>query len=103
MILVGRTERTLRETAVLLPGGPDRSLVATCDVSAPESVDALRDGLIGEDIGLLVNNAGIGGPVKPVTDIAPAEWDEVFSANVRSVYLMCLRSCPPCTCVAAAT
>ena len=89
VILVGRTERTLRETAALLPGGPDWSLVATCDVSSPESVDALRDELIGEDVGLLVNNAGIGGPVKPVTDITPAEWDEVFSANVRSIFLMC--------------
>ena len=43
----------------------------------------------GEDIDLLVNNAGIGGPVKAITDIEPAEWDEVFGANVRSVYLMC--------------
>jgi NAD(P)-dependent dehydrogenase (short-subunit alcohol dehydrogenase family) len=88
VILVGRTERTLRETAGLA-GGQDQSLVATCDVSAPESVDALRDALIGEDVDLLVNNAGTGGPVKPVTDISPAEWDEVFTANVRSVFLMC--------------
>ncbi len=42
-----------------------------------------------------MNNAGIGGPVKPVTDISPAEWDEVFAANVRSVYLMCRAFLPP--------
>jgi NAD(P)-dependent dehydrogenase (short-subunit alcohol dehydrogenase family) len=92
VILAGRTERTLLETAGLaggLLGGQGRPLVATCDVTSPESVDALRDALIGEDVDLLVNNAGVGGPVKPVTDISPAEWDEVFSANVRSVYLMC--------------
>jgi NAD(P)-dependent dehydrogenase (short-subunit alcohol dehydrogenase family) len=92
VILAGRTQRTLLETAGLvvgLPGGPSRPLVAACDVTSPESVDALRDALIGEDVDLLVNNAGVGGPVKPVTDISPAEWDEVFSANVRSVYLMC--------------
>ena len=92
VILAGRTERTLLETAGLvggLPGGPIRPLVAACDVTSPESVDALRDALTGEDVDLLVNNAGVGGPVKPVTDISPAEWDEVFSANVRSVYLMC--------------
>jgi NAD(P)-dependent dehydrogenase (short-subunit alcohol dehydrogenase family) len=88
VILAGRTERTLLETAGLA-GGPARPLVATCDVTSPEAVDALRDALIGEDIDLLVNNAGAGGPVKPLTDISPAEWDEVFSANVRSVYLMC--------------
>jgi NAD(P)-dependent dehydrogenase (short-subunit alcohol dehydrogenase family) len=88
VILVGRTERTLRETAGVL-GHQDRSVVAACDVASAESVDALRDALAGEGVDVLVNNAGIGGPVKPITDISPAEWDEVFSANVRSVYLMC--------------
>ena len=88
VILVGRTEKTLRETADRT-GRPERSLVATCDVASPESVDALRDALAGEDVDLLVNNAGTGGPVREVTEIEPAEWDEVFAANVRSVYLMC--------------
>jgi NAD(P)-dependent dehydrogenase (short-subunit alcohol dehydrogenase family) len=92
VILTGRTERTLRETADLAgrpAGGQSRPLVTACDVTSPESVDALRDALIGEEVDVLVNNAGIGGPVKPVTDIVPDEWDEVFSANVRSVFLMC--------------
>jgi NAD(P)-dependent dehydrogenase (short-subunit alcohol dehydrogenase family) len=88
VILAGRTAATLRETAELA-GQPDRTVVAACDVASPESVGALRESLAGEDIGLLVNNAGIGGPVKAITDIEPAEWDEVFGANVRSIYLMC--------------
>jgi len=88
VILTGRTEKTLRETADLL-GRPDQTVVAACDVASPDSVDALRSALAGEDVGLLVNNAGVGGPVKAITDIEPAEWDEVFGANVRSVYLMC--------------
>jgi NAD(P)-dependent dehydrogenase (short-subunit alcohol dehydrogenase family) len=98
VILTGRTEATLRETASLIaaPGstGSDRALVAIADVAAPEAVDALRATLEGppgrgEEVSILVNNAGIGGPVKPITDIGPAEWDEVFAANVRSIYLMC--------------
>jgi NAD(P)-dependent dehydrogenase (short-subunit alcohol dehydrogenase family) len=94
VILTGRTTGTLAETAELIaahgPGrGPGRTRVATGDVSSPGSVDELRDSLAGEDIDLLVNNAGIGGPVKAITDVEPAEWDEVFGANVRSVYLMC--------------
>jgi NAD(P)-dependent dehydrogenase (short-subunit alcohol dehydrogenase family) len=88
VVLTGRTEKTLRETADLA-GRPDQTVVATCDVASPESVGALCDSLAAEDIGLLVNNAGVGGPVKAITDIEPAEWDEVFGANVRSVYLMC--------------
>ena len=58
-------------------------------MASPASVDALRDSLSGLQVDLLVNNAGIGGPVKPLVDIEPAEWDEVFGANVRSIYLMC--------------
>lgn len=91
VILTGRTKTRLDETAglVALTGASGRSTVATADVASPESVDALRDALAAEQIDLLVNNAGIGGPVKAITDITPAEWDEVFGANVRSIYLMC--------------
>jgi NAD(P)-dependent dehydrogenase (short-subunit alcohol dehydrogenase family) len=94
VILTGRTTGTLRETAGLIAGrcpgrDPGQARVAPADVSSPESVDALRDSLADEDVGLLVNNAGIGGPVKAITDISPPEWDEVFGANVRSIYLMC--------------
>jgi NAD(P)-dependent dehydrogenase (short-subunit alcohol dehydrogenase family) len=95
VILAGRTKATLEETAELLPappalpGPPGRPVVAPADVASPASVDALRDSLSGAEVDLLVNNAGIGGPVKPLVDIEPAEWDEVFGANVRSIYLMC--------------
>jgi NAD(P)-dependent dehydrogenase (short-subunit alcohol dehydrogenase family) len=89
VILSGRTKTALDETAGLLAGGPASAVVATADVASPESVDALRDALAAEQVDLLVNNAGVGGPVKAITDIAPAEWDEVFGANVRSIYLMC--------------
>jgi NAD(P)-dependent dehydrogenase (short-subunit alcohol dehydrogenase family) len=89
VILAGRTRATLDETAELLPAPPGPPVVAPADVASPASVDALRDSLSGVEVDLLVNNAGIGGPVKPLVDIEPAEWDEVFGANVRSIYLMC--------------
>ncbi len=88
VVLVGRTEATLRDTAGHI-GHPERVVVAACDVAAPAAVERLRAVLAGEDIGILVNNAGTGGPVKAITDLDPAEWDDVFAANVRSVFLMC--------------
>jgi len=88
VILTGRTSTTLHETASLI-ARPGEVLVAVADVASEESVEALRDCLRAREISILVNNAGIGGPVKAITDIRPAEWDEVFAANVRSVYLMC--------------
>lgn len=99
VILAGRTEATLAETAALIKdehGTEDayRALVAPADVSSPQSVAALRESLADEEIDLLVNNAGIGGPVKEITEIEPGEWDEVFGVNVRSIYLMCAAFLP---------
>jgi NAD(P)-dependent dehydrogenase (short-subunit alcohol dehydrogenase family) len=61
----------------------------TCDVSDGASVAQLADSLAGTDISILVNNAGIAGPVAPLTEIDEAAWDEVFNINVRGVFLMC--------------
>jgi NAD(P)-dependent dehydrogenase (short-subunit alcohol dehydrogenase family) len=58
-------------------------------------VTALAAELAGEEISILVNNAGVAGPVAPLTDVEPAEWDEVFAVNVRGVYLVCRAFLPP--------
>lgn len=92
IVLVGRSERALKEAAELMG---EVARTAVCDVSDPDSVRALADELADEYVSLLVNNAGVAGPVKPLVDIAPDEWDDVFAANVRGVYLMCRAFLPP--------
>lgn len=67
----------------------DRAQARTCDVADEAAVDALRESLEGREVSILVNNAGVPGPVAALTDIEPREWDEVFAVNVRGVYLMC--------------
>ncbi len=93
VIMVGRTLEKLEDTAALL--ADDHGRVAVCDVSVPERVGQLADELTDENVSILVNNAGIGGPVAALIDLAPEQWDEVFAANVRSVYLMCAAFLPP--------
>jgi NAD(P)-dependent dehydrogenase (short-subunit alcohol dehydrogenase family) len=39
-------------------------------------------------VDILVNNAGEYGPVKPVEEIAPAEWDGVIAVHLRGSYLL---------------
>ncbi|WP_405926726.1 SDR family NAD(P)-dependent oxidoreductase [Streptomyces sp. NBC_00035] len=95
VILVGRSEQALADAATRVVKEGGRVRTAVCDVSDPESVSALATELIDEDVSLLVNNAGVAGPVKPLTDIEPDEWDEVFAANVRGVYLLCRAFLPP--------
>jgi NAD(P)-dependent dehydrogenase (short-subunit alcohol dehydrogenase family) len=59
------------------------------------SVGAAAESLSGEQISILVNNAGIPGPVAPLTAVEPGDWDEVFAVNVRGTYLMCRAFIPP--------
>ncbi len=39
-------------------------------------------------IDILVNNGGDYGPVKPVEDILPAEWDRVIAVHLRGAYML---------------
>jgi NAD(P)-dependent dehydrogenase (short-subunit alcohol dehydrogenase family) len=89
LIIVGRRPTVLEEAraALCAAGAPCRA--AVCDVADPASVDKLRVELADEDISILVNNAGVPGPVAPLTQIAPGDWDAVFAVNVRGMYLMC--------------
>lgn len=86
VVLTGRRADPLRETAALV--GPD-CRVATVDVADAASVAALAEELDDEIVSVLVNNAGVPGPVKPLIEIEPDEWDDVFAVNVRGIYLMC--------------
>lgn len=91
VIVVGRDEAKLRTVVDRLGS---RSRMLACDVADPASVEALRRALESADlpgggVSILVNNAGIPGPVAALTDIEPEEWDEVFDVNVRGTYLLC--------------
>ena len=83
---MGRQPEPLQRLAAELG---DRADWRVCDVADPGSVTALADSLADVEISIVINNAGIAGPVAPLTEIDPKEWDEVFAINVRGVYLVC--------------
>lgn len=91
VVLTGRDVAKLESVAHEIG---DAASVHPCDTSSPDSVAALGATLVGQDISILVNNAGVTGPVASLVDIAPDEWDEVFAVNVRGVYLMCRQFLP---------
>lgn len=86
VVVVGRDARKLDGVVAELGA---RARGVACDVSDPASVDALREQLDGTEVSILVNNAGIPGPVAALTDIDVADWDEVFAVNVRGTFLLC--------------
>lgn len=95
VICVGRTAKTLEETVSLIPPGSPPGRAVTADIGREDAVDELARAVSGEDVSILVNNAGIAGPVRPLPEVERHEWDEVFRVNVRSVYLMCRAFIPP--------
>ncbi|MCC7022864.1 MAG: 3-oxoacyl-ACP reductase FabG [Thermomicrobiales bacterium] len=76
------TERDLR---AMTPG----SRFIPCDVSRAEDVQAMIAAVMAEHerIDVLVNDAGIPGPLVPVDQLADEAWDRVIGVNLRGVFL----------------
>lgn len=62
VVLVGRDRGRLAEVAGRLG---ERTRTASCDVADESAVERLRTELAEEEISVLVNNAGVPGPVAP--------------------------------------
>ena len=92
VIATGRHSASLAETAALAVG-PVR--VAVVDVSDEQSVARLAEACSPEEISILVNNAGVPGPVAPLIDVQMSDWQAVFDVNVTGMFLMCRAFLPP--------
>lgn len=86
VVVTGRRPEPLKKLAEALG---ERARWEVVDVAEPASVDHLAGQLADTEVSILINNAGIAGPVAPLTDITVEEWDEVFDINVRGTFLMC--------------
>jgi NAD(P)-dependent dehydrogenase (short-subunit alcohol dehydrogenase family) len=89
VVLAGRREAALQETAALAaPGGGSMMAVPT-DVGIPESVEALF-GAIRARFGrldLLFNNAGANAPGIPMEDLSFEQWNAVVAVNLTGPFL----------------
>ncbi len=86
LVLAGRRQEPLDETAALLAG---ESLAVPTDVGDPHSVAALfaaTKARFGR-LDLLFNNAGMGAPAVPMEDISFAQWQAVVNANLTGAFL----------------
>ncbi len=85
LILVGRDERLLAKIAARLPN----STAHACDIRNPESVARLGAALRKlRRVDVLINNAGIAGPLQPIATLDFATWCEVVETNLHGTFLV---------------
>ena len=89
--LVARSEAGLQETRREIAAKGAQALAVPADLGLPESVRRLK-GVIESELGvpsILVNAAGVFGPIALVRDGDPAAWTETFMINTIAPYLTC--------------
>lgn len=87
VVLAGRRKERLDN--VVAERLTERLIAVTCDVTRPESVDALFavvENRLGR-IDLLFNNAGIGARAVPMDELSVDEWRAVVDTNLTGAFL----------------
>ncbi len=86
LVLVGRKQETLEETAHGLAGN---HLVAPADVGDPAQVKAVF-AMLKDKFGrldMLFNNAGMGTPAIPMEELSFEQWQAVVNVNLTGAFL----------------
>jgi NAD(P)-dependent dehydrogenase (short-subunit alcohol dehydrogenase family) len=88
VVLAGRRQEPLEETARLAPAGA-RALAVSADVADEASVRALfeRTQQAFGRLDVLFNNAGTGAPAIPLEDLTAEQWRHVIDVNLTGAFL----------------
>lgn len=91
VIIVGRTESTLRETA----SANENIQYIVADLEKDDDVESVMTQLKSRHgrLDILVNNAGWA-PVTPISEVKMEEYDKVFSINVRALVNITIHALP---------
>jgi len=84
-------EQPLLALAALVHGASDRALALRCDVSKETEVGVAVERTLGRfgKIDVLVNVAGITGPIAAIEDITLSQWEETLAVNLTSAFMLC--------------
>ncbi len=89
VVLAGRREDALRETAAEAGAGSDRARVVPTDVTNAESVRSLFDETqrVFGRLDVLFNNAGVSAPGALLEDLTVDQWQAVVDVNLTGAFL----------------
>jgi NAD(P)-dependent dehydrogenase (short-subunit alcohol dehydrogenase family) len=90
VVVSARSESEIQQVASEIRGAGGAARAVVADVSREADCDRVvetaRESFGG--IHILVNNAGVNGPVQPVEEISPRAFDEVIAVNLRGPFLL---------------
>lgn len=90
VVIASRTASQLESVAKEIADAEGDAAWVVADVSTEEGAELILK-VAREEFGgasILVNNAGIYGPVKPIEEISLTEWDSVIATHLRGAFLM---------------
>jgi len=87
--IVARSDHELAETARLINDRGGKAKAFTADVSSPDQVETIKKSIDHElgSVSILVNAAGIFGPIQPIGEDDPAKWIQTILINSIGPYL----------------
>ena len=96
VVCAARSADLVKETAAQVKGAGGRAIAVVCDASQEDEVRRLVAAGVKEfgKVDTLVNNAGDGGPTKPVQDYLMEDWRYTIDSCLTSSYL-CTRFVVP--------
>ncbi|MFL6414262.1 MAG: SDR family oxidoreductase [Bryobacteraceae bacterium] len=89
VVLTGRRESELRQTASTVANSKGAAVVIPADVSKPADVSELFAAIAHEHgrLDVLFNNAGISAPAIPLEDLTFEQWTAVVNVNLTGAFL----------------
>ena len=96
VVCAARSEALLGETVALVRAGGGEAVASICDAASEDGAKAIVDAGLKAfgRIDTLVNNAGDGGPTKPIQDYTVDDWFYTVNSCLTSAYL-CSRFAVP--------
>jgi 3-oxoacyl-[acyl-carrier protein] reductase len=89
--VAARTLTEIEETVAEIRAAGHSAIGVGVDVTERQSVQRLVDRALREfaDIHILVNNAGMQGPIGPLVENATSEWEHTIRVNLMGAFLCC--------------
>ena len=91
LMIIGVPEQICLDTAAELREGGANAIGMLCDGTKPEQVEAMISKTIEEfgGIDILVSTAGITLPRMNSIEVTEADWDKIFSVNLKANFFLC--------------